>query len=362
MAAYDVVVVGAGIEGSATAYYLLKKGLNVLLLEQFSALHSRGSSHGQSRIIRRAYDKPQYVQIMNDAYTLWSDFEKESGSTLYRKTGILVFGSPRNISVSSTAHSLASGQVPHEQFSGREANRRYSQQLKLPEDYQCVFEEGGGILNAQKAVLAFQQQFQKLGGTLLDHTQVVEIQAGGAVVAVVTALRKSFRARHLVIAAGTWTAGLCSSIGLNLPFRVVRSELNFWKVEDPAVFTPDKFPVFIGYTSDDHETHFYGLPIHEYPGLLKVCVHGGIAIEGPDSRDRPGGPTTVAPVSQFISQTLRGVSTTASITEYCMYTMSPDVDPVIDRHPLYSNIIIASGFSGITYTVATYIPHDLLNA
>ena len=49
---------------------------------------------------------------------------------------------------------------------------------------------------------------------------MVEIQAGGAVVAVVTALGKSFRARHLVIAAGAWTAGLCSSIGLNLPFRV----------------------------------------------------------------------------------------------------------------------------------------------
>ena len=32
--AYDVVVIGAGIEGSAAAYYLLKKGLNVLLLEQ----------------------------------------------------------------------------------------------------------------------------------------------------------------------------------------------------------------------------------------------------------------------------------------------------------------------------------------
>jgi sarcosine oxidase/L-pipecolate oxidase len=355
MAMYDVVVVGAGIEGSATAYYLLKKGLHVLLLEQFSALHSRGSSHGQSRIIRRAYDKPQYVRMMNDAYTLWSDFEKESGATLYRKTGILVFGPRKNIAVSSTAHSLASGQVPHEQFSGREANRRYSQQLKLPEDYQCVFEEGGGILNAQKAVLAFQQQFQKLGGTLLDHTQVVEIQAGGAVVTVVTAPRKAFWARHLVVAAGAWTTALCSSIGLNLPFRVLRSELNFWKVEDPAVFTPDKFPVFIGYTSDDdNDTHYYGLPIHEYPGLLKVCAHGGIAIEGPDSRDRPGGPGTVAPVSQFISQTLRGVSTTASITEYCMYTMSPDFDPVIDRHPLYSNIIVASGFSGITYAVATY--------
>ena len=38
MAMYDVVVVGAGIEGSATAYYLLKKGLHVLLLEQVDYL------------------------------------------------------------------------------------------------------------------------------------------------------------------------------------------------------------------------------------------------------------------------------------------------------------------------------------
>ena len=29
--------------------------------------------------------------------------------------------------------------------------------------------------------------------------------------------------------------------------------------------------------------------------------------------------------------------------------MSPDKDPVIDRHPLYSNIIIAAGFSGMCY-------------
>ena len=69
-----------------------------------------------------------------------------------------MFGPPQNSAVSSTARSLASGRVPHQTFSGREANRRYPQQLKLPEDYTCVFEEGGGILNAQRAVLAFQVQ------------------------------------------------------------------------------------------------------------------------------------------------------------------------------------------------------------
>ena len=59
--------------------------------------------------------------------------------------------------------------------------------------------------------------------------------------------------------------------------QVLRSELNYWKVDNPAVFTPDKFPVFIGYGSDDeNETHYYGLPIDEYPGLFKVtvtCMH-----------------------------------------------------------------------------------------
>ena len=53
-------------------------------LLQFNACHSRGSSHGQSRTTRRAYEKPYYVQMMNDAYTLWSDLERESGVPLYK--------------------------------------------------------------------------------------------------------------------------------------------------------------------------------------------------------------------------------------------------------------------------------------
>ena len=73
-----------------------------------------------------------------------------------RQTGILVFGPDSNTGVAATAESLASGGVAHERFTGQEANRRYPHQLRLPDDYQCVFEEGGGILYSQRAVLAFQ--------------------------------------------------------------------------------------------------------------------------------------------------------------------------------------------------------------
>ena len=57
--------------------------------------------------------------------------------------------------------------------------------------------------------------------------------------------------------------------------QVRRTEANYWKVDDPTVYTPDKQPVFIGYFSSnekDMEMKIYSIPILEYPGLLKVCV------------------------------------------------------------------------------------------
>ena len=51
-------------------------------------------------------------------------------------------------------------------------------------------------------------------------------------------------------------------------YQSIRSETNYWRVDEPAWFTSDKLPAVIGYSADN--THFYGIPIAEYPGLLKV--------------------------------------------------------------------------------------------
>jgi sarcosine oxidase len=94
---YDVIVIGVGSMGSATCYYLSKRGYKVLGLEQFDVSHEFGSHAGQSRIIRKAYfEHPDYVPLLERAYENWKTLEKETGEQLYFKTGLLYAGTSNN--------------------------------------------------------------------------------------------------------------------------------------------------------------------------------------------------------------------------------------------------------------------------
>src|SRR5207244_7693410 len=85
----EVVVVGAGIMGSATAYALARQGRDVLLLEQFHVGHGHGSSHGRSRIVRLAYPEVEFVELAREAFAGWRDLEQESGQKLLELNGLL---------------------------------------------------------------------------------------------------------------------------------------------------------------------------------------------------------------------------------------------------------------------------------
>src|SRR6478752_1117003 len=90
---YDVAVIGAGAMGSSAVYHLSKTGKKILVLDWFIPPHNLGSSHGQSRIIREAYfESPVYVPLVQEAYELWYQLEKESNKRLLLKTGGLMLG------------------------------------------------------------------------------------------------------------------------------------------------------------------------------------------------------------------------------------------------------------------------------
>src|ERR1041385_7326027 len=85
---WDVIVIGVGGMGSATAYHLAARRRKVLAIEQNNIPHDLGSSHGINRIIRMAYaEDPRYIPMLRRAYRLWRDLGRKVGERLLFITG-----------------------------------------------------------------------------------------------------------------------------------------------------------------------------------------------------------------------------------------------------------------------------------
>src|SRR3954471_11610101 len=119
----DVVVIGAGAMGSATAWWLARRGVEVVLLEQFEPGHTRGSSHGGTRIFRFAYYDPFYVRMAQAALPLWRELEDDAGETLLDITGAVDHGNPS--SVDRVADALAACAAPFERLDPDAAAERW---------------------------------------------------------------------------------------------------------------------------------------------------------------------------------------------------------------------------------------------
>ncbi len=91
----DVVIIGAGLAGSAAAWALTGRGRSVTVVEAFQPGHRHGSSHGSARIFRRAYPDPLYVRLTGQAQRLWRQLSDEAGEELVRTTGAVDFGPAR---------------------------------------------------------------------------------------------------------------------------------------------------------------------------------------------------------------------------------------------------------------------------
>jgi len=90
---YDVIVVGLGTAGSATCMALAARGVSVLGLDAASPPHQRGSHHGESRSIRRAYlEGSAYVPMALRAWELWRKLEQKTGTRLLYSTPNLTLG------------------------------------------------------------------------------------------------------------------------------------------------------------------------------------------------------------------------------------------------------------------------------
>lgn len=337
---FDCIVVGLGGFGSAAFRQLARRGVRVLGLEQFEPVHDRGSSHGETRVIRRAYfEHPDYVPLLNRAYDLWSELETEVGQRLYVRTGLILSArreceAIRGTLAVATEHGLEIDEVPL-----AEARERFPT-FRFRDDGVVVFERNAGYLHVEECVRAHLQRGQADGGIAQFQEPVRSIEPLGNSVRVRTD-RGEYTAAALVVAGGAWSGRLLAE--LQLPLQVLRKVLFWHRVSAGALEEQQRAPCFL---FQDDEGVFYGFPCVD-GRTIKMAEHSaGKPIDDPDTIDRALQSDDAAPVEAFIDRHLPHVARRAERHAVCMYTMTPDAHFIVDRHQRQQNIAIGAGFSG----------------
>jgi len=344
---FDHIVVGAGINGSWATLQLARRGAHVLLLEQFPLPHSRGSSHGQSRGIRRAYTDPLFTGLMEEAYKEWELLEKQTGVELVRETGLLCFSdfleSPW---LASIVDSLAAQEAEHEVVSGEKFRERFPY-IRFEGDAVGCVDPGAGVLMADKALKEVQGLAVKEGAVIRDGFTVVNVeswQSGKGGVRVVgqpgghSGLTESYTAQSVVLCPGPWSEDLLKTVGISIPLNPMKIPVYYWRTKGD--FLPHTF-IYEGTSGD----HIWGLPALEYPGLAKICLHEGPSIN-PDTRDANPTEEIKNLLQEFITNHFPTVEPEVAVEESCIYTCTTDWNPVIDVVPDSPNVVFAVGFSG----------------
>jgi sarcosine oxidase len=346
---YDAIVLGLGAMGSAVAAHAAARGMRVLGIERFGPAHARGSSHGQSRIIRQAYfESPHYVPMLRRAYELWDALATRTATTLRAQTGGLFVGRPETPVVAGTIASALHWQLAHRIYDAAEL--RHAFPAVTPRDDEIgVYEAVAGALFPEAGVRAHLDAADEDGAELRFGVQAVGWDAGDGGVRVALADGTHAEGQRLAICAGPWFARIAPGAGV--PLRIERNVQFWFAPNDPGAVSPEHLPVWC--CERDGQGMFYGFP--DFGDGVKVAHHGSGVDADPDALDRDVRDGEIAVARTALASFVPAAAGSFLRAAPCMYSNTPDEHFVIGAHPLARHVVLAGGFSGHGYKFAPVI-------
>jgi sarcosine oxidase len=334
----DVVVIGAGAMGSATAWWLARLGADVVLLEQFPQGHALGSSHGGSRIFRFAYPDPHYVRLAQEALPLWRELEDDAGEPLLDITGAVDHGDPSSVELITST--LASCGGAHERLTADAAHERWpGMRFEGP----VLYHPDGGRCRADAAVRALQDRAAAHGADVRFATgaaSLAVIVGGDAVEVRAPELDEVWHARVAVVTAGGWVRSVLEgteAAGVLPPITVTQEQVQHFAPRHEGQGDDSlAWPSFIHH----RQPWTYGLLT---PGEgVKVAEHHVGAVIDADHRV-PRDPRAEATIVRYVEQWFPGLDPAPVHTAECLYTTTPDESFVLER---VGPVVVGSPCSG----------------
>ena len=298
--------------GASTALALSDRGHSVVLYEQFEINHRRGSSHGRSRIVRKAYPDAYYTELMGEGYPMWHALQARVDEQILFETGLVYFGRRGSRNMDSLVVGLRANGVDQVELDA-EAMAGFFPELHLAGDEVGYLTHDAGWVAAEKAVRYSVE---------LSRAEIRRERAD------IDALAREFDA--VCVCAGSWAKRL-----FDLPVKVILQTFGYLRVP-----TPHDGPVWI----DDHEHNVYGFPSEFGTSTIKFGVHSDGREIDPDESDRDCSKEHLELLREFAKLRFGLADPVIEEPTTCIYTRTSTEDFIFGQAA--SNVYFASPCSG----------------
>ncbi|MEZ5994953.1 MAG: FAD-dependent oxidoreductase [Hyphomonadaceae bacterium] len=321
-----VAVVGLGIAGLSVCARLALAGHDVAGFEQFEPMHDKGSSHGDTRIMRLTPGEGEtYVALARRAGATWRTWEGLAGRPFIEWTGGLMAG-PRGSPFVAACQRLS--RAPAALLRGDAIHALTRGMIAMPYEWDVFRQEDVGVIAADAVRAFLLRQAPRWGAKLLHNVRItaplegLSLNLGGDV--------HAFDA--IIVTAGSWAGALLPEYAGRL--AVKRRVVGWFETA-----TPRLLPVIC----TDNELGTYGMPAPR--GLYKLGLH---AVGGATSPDevRPPDDMDADLLSEQVALLLPQHRPRPVRMARCLYTVTPDENFMFAPSSAHERILLFSACSG----------------
>ena len=338
----DVIVIGAGVLGTWTAWHLLKLGRKVLLLDAWGPAHARASSGGESRMTRTVYGRDEiYTRLAWESLDQWRWLSGRSGLPIFHPTGVVFFFGRREPYATQSIEVHQRIGIPLEVLDRAALAKRFPQIAWDGIEF-GLHEPDRGVLMARRAVQTLLQEFVAAGGEY-RQAAILPPKPDASFDSVRTTDGESLSASRFVFACGPWLPKVFPEILAQRIFPTRQEVFFFAPPAGDARYLPAHLPGWADFNNGDI---FYGMPDLESRGLKVAHDRHGPPID-PDIGDRTPTPAVIAKVREYMQRRFPAMADRPLVeARVCQYENSSNGDLLIDRHPQWENVVLLGAGSG----------------